>query len=761
MGGPWEKYGAGGASGDGPWAKYDDSASKTPDNYVRSSELRAKNYQTADTSNPDVAILKKHGFRDDEIARLMKDKTYAPGAFQELDDLFGKGSRGGEAQATPIGRVSQGLTNIAMKGAQIGSRLPFSAQGPEMTDAIARIKAQQIEANRNPDDMRVLGMDPLEAAGQMLVPVPGAGLGRSVGMLGKVGGAMVRGAAAGAMQPQSDVQYDTQGNSNFGSGLAKQAAVGAVVGPALEGAVGGASKLVAKLRGAKAGVLPPEMQARVDLANKYGLDLSAGDISQNQAIKGAEDASTYMMGGMSKYRGAENLKAKAAAEKMVAGLKAKMKALGYEDLDAIQAAANAGGTDAPNANRILAEIQKAGDNPYVVAAVSRDSKLFGQQLKARGMESEVLKGAAQTGDVAPTNLLDTMKRMEADPKIPDIVKAEIKKQKGTVESQQIGPEGRLSGASEPSYSGVDHLGGGEPTVSAQETVVGPRMSKEQRSFDSIWGLKRHFDQMAQPTSATGFSDPSAAAASKAFGDLKRAAQADLEAHAAATNPELSTKLGEYNKFYKDTVGPNQTSKLAKKFNGIEQPEGLIDAFVKANEDGSGRWFYDALDEKGRAAVRAHIASEAVGAGVSPPSAITPSIQTGKVASALDKLSPKMEGEPAVIPEFFKGQDRAEIDGFAKLMRLVERNGPKESSTGLINALKLGAAKTVGGAAGIVGMGPLTKWLFTSPAGKKLLLSASKNPESAQTKMLLKVLQNQANRLGAMSSAKTSPMEEEN
>lgn len=269
MGGPWEDFGSKQTpklAESGPWDDFgaggEDTAKKYPDWYVRSSDLRAKGYST-DQGNPDISILKKYGFRDDEIARLTKDPTYSPGAFQLLDDLFGKGTRGGEAQATKVGRLSQGLTNLAMGGAQIGSRLNpgrlfGGGQQPETTDAIARIKAAQIAANRNPDDVKILGADPLEVAGQMLVPVPGGGAAKGATLLKALARGAVTGAVSGAMQPVNDVQYDESGNSDFASQKAKGAALGAAGGAAGVAVARGAGAAANRLLGRKVSVPAPK-----------------------------------------------------------------------------------------------------------------------------------------------------------------------------------------------------------------------------------------------------------------------------------------------------------------------------------------------------------------------------------------------------------------------------------------------------------------------------------------------------------------------
>jgi hypothetical protein len=147
-------------------------------------------------------------------------------------------------------------------------------------------------------------------------------------------------------------------------------------------------------------------------------------------------------------------------------------------------------------------------------------------------------------------------------------------------------------------------------------------------------------------------------------------------------------------------------------------------FIKVSRAGSGedraQKFYDALDDKGRAAVRYGMIANAL-----DDAAIT-----GSERIAPSRFARSLENIAEARGVFFKGQEKAELDGFVNLMRHAERFGQytENPPTGqrLIPWLVGGAAALdpatttmVGGAA------YAARLLMTTQSGRALLLEASR------------------------------------
>lgn len=129
--------------------------------------------------------------------------------------------------------------------------------------------------------------------------------------------------------------------------------------------------------------------------------------------------------------------------------------------------------------------------------------------------------------------------------------------------------------------------------------------------------------------------------------------------------------------------------------------------------------YDALNESGRAAVRAGVIDDAMKNAMGPKDIFSPA-----------RYAKYMEDHATVIDKFFQGVDKEEINGFTNLMRHVDRAGQymENPPTGqrVIGALMLGSTALslkpmLIGATAAGG----TRVLFQTQRGRDLLLAASK------------------------------------
>ena len=158
-----------------------------------------------------------------------------------------------------------------------------------------------------------------------------------------------------------------------------------------------------------------------------------------------------------------------------------------------------------------------------------------------------------------------------------------------------------------------------------------------------------------------------------------------------------------------------------------KPDEIYNEFIKVGKGDRAKNFYGALDQKGQAALRLKMAEEALSKATNES---TDTFSPAKFALEFERLK-----EP--YSQVFKGMDKAEMDGFVKLMRHVERagqymenppNGNRVANmmTNGVGAVAVGLPIYAKGAA----VAGVARMLFTTPAGKRLLLAASELPPGA-------------------------------
>lgn len=215
-----------------------------------------------------------------------------------------------------------------------------------------------------------------------------------------------------------------------------------------------------------------------------------------------------------------------------------------------------------------------------------------------------------------------------------------------------------------------------------------------------------------------------------FEPLRRALEDDLEAGIREIGGETLDKYQRAKKFYQSNVVPY------KKGQGVgistvldtAEPERIISRWVKGGKKDRAAALYDALNDEGREAVRVGILREAYEAATSGPNAQNGVFSPAAFANEIKKYKD-------AIPSFFKGDAKAEIEGFQKLMQHIKRAGQymENPSTGarLLTPLLfagaagygLGADLATTSAAG--GGAFLLTVILSSKAGRTALLSASK------------------------------------
>lgn len=211
--------------------------------------------------------------------------------------------------------------------------------------------------------------------------------------------------------------------------------------------------------------------------------------------------------------------------------------------------------------------------------------------------------------------------------------------------------------------------------------------------------------------------------------IKRALEKDMEVFAKSKSPELEQAWKAADTFYAKNVVPFNERSLAKAAESAT-PDEIYKTFIQRGLGGDrASLFYDALSNKGRQAVRYKMVDDAIQSA------------TSEKGFSPARFAQSLEGIEKSTGVFFKGMDKAEVDGLIKIMRHVERAGQymEKPPTGTrVLPYMVGGAAVYSPAmtAGVIGGGAVLSRAVMNPMGKKLLVEASKaQPGSATMEKL--------------------------
>ena len=484
----------------------------------------------------------------------------------------------------------------------------------------------------------------------------------------------------------------------------------------------GLSRLGTKVSNAWQGRLArPEDQALVDLAKAHNMDnaLTYSDVRGNADPTAGRRGTTLeaMSGsGAGKIRVRGQAQASAAAQTVGDRTRTQMQQLTHDALPEVQAAAQAGDREA---GHILRVVQEAGTDPGGVIKASAGLQMMQSKLTADQLYTEVARLAAPLGTVPPTQTIQMARQA-----LKEIEQATLNVDPtGAVKHQIERVVQRLAPTSTTTPGQAGFLG--SPPVTSTTTPV------------SDYGMMRTLrSELGEIARSPAMRDSRGAAI---LGDLRGAVSEDMRTFALNSGkPDLLAAQQRADAFYPTVV--NQRTL----FRSIEQlqPDQVGNAVVKRGQGDLAQTWFDALDAKGQAAVRANILQTALTDGTAP--AIQPT--TGLFSPA--RLAKNLEDARAATGVFFptSGEGKWELNGFIKLMRHVERVGQyaENPPTGqrTLPMMRLSRAATGAVAGGSVGglpgaavgliaeplteaiLGRATTALFMSPGGRNFLLAAS-------------------------------------
>lgn len=473
---------------------------------------------------------------------------------------------------------------------------------------------------------------------------------------------------------------------------------------ALGGALGGVAvkKIgdgLTRVVNAKKGNYKDGVKEVLDQAEKHGIRTSVGDLGRNPIAKKAEvQLEEIPLIGTSNFRKGQHDEAKAAAEKVVDNLRSKMSDVDYKSLDKIQAAAASGDK---NAMRIMKIVNEAGEDSGKVLQAAAEIKNWRGQRVASQMYDRVQKLAGD-GAIAPNKTVQT---------IDNVIAADSK----------VTPNKALQ----------------KELLDIRKNLVDMNIKKD---FKEMRATQSNLGKIIKKWGIAGED-------TTALTKVKTAIDNDLLDFAQSSgNTKLLGELKRANALYKQ-LQDGKDKAFAKALRSAE-PDQVFDRFMKSGKGDKAANFYKNLDPKGQAALRYQMAQNALDKSLNE--------NTGAFSPA--KFALEFERMSAPYGNVFSGADKAQMDGFIKLMRHIERAGqymenPPTGNRAVPLLLGGGAAVTAMTSMPLaitgVGATALTKTLLTTNAGKRILLAAKDlPPNSPKLANLIKQAQKLATTSGA-------------
>lgn len=521
------------------------------------------------------------------------------------------------------------------------------------------------------------------ASSAPLMAIPGLQelplIGEGAGFVEPVTTGIAQGALTGAGQ------YVNPGESRLAN-----AGIGGLLGGGTAGLLSGAGMLGSKIYNAVKGVFTdPQQQAVYELAKQYNVPISAPDIMKNPVIKKAgEYLDKIPFIGTQEFKQGQMESAKTAAEQVknkYQDIMTGTKFGGKTGLKQIRQIAQGEGKRANQARELLSDIDNAGDDWNKIMQASGNVKLFRNKLIADRKYDKLATVADQFGAVDTSNIQKAIDNM-------------------------IAQENKSVIKNKDSLNLLNEMNQG----------------LQNRSFN--FTDLRQFRSDLSSRISDYFKGNNAAVGEKGVGALqsvKDQIDKTLNNFAQSKTPELKTLWKNADNHYRYRVVPAKDRSLAQALKNADADtiySKFITTGTREGGKGTGRAqrFYNALDDKGRAAIRYGMVSDAFEKALKDDGQFSPA----QFASHLNRYTTAKD----VV---FKPQDKAEIDGFKNLMRHVQRSYQELNlgDTGvktipyIIGGLVTGSAPLT--AAKLAGMTLGLKQLFTTDAGKRFLLASSK------------------------------------
>lgn len=586
-----------------------------------------------------------------------------------------------------------GFSDLGAGLVQGGAKAIDAVAGTDLYDKFTTNRKSIDREHRLRREVNNQGFDGYRLAGNIAGTAPlvvGTG-----GTGATVAGVAARGAATGGVIGATSFANNAgQRGQNAAFGAAG-GAIGGVIGEKV------ITPVVKKGINIAQGRLNPNAQVIDDLGKKYGVRTSVGDAGKNPHIRKSEALLDQIpVIGTSGFRGAQQTEVKAAAEKVADSARRRMELTGYKGIDKIEKAAASGDR---NAARIVGIINNAGNDSSKVLQAGAEVRLWRESNIAKQLYDEAGQFAKHQGGVVnPTNTQNALQT-----KLDEL-------------KSSLAPDEPLMGE----------------LSKISTRLQDPNIVK---NYANMRLLRSQLGEMAD-TLAAGQSPNMAA--SKAIGDLRSAVEKDISDYALNSgNASLKKAYLRADNFFRGAV-KNRDENIAKALKQ-QNPDEIYSQFIKFDKADRAATFYRSLDPKAQAALRYEMTTQAMNKATSGANGTMETFSPAKFAQEFERMR-------APYGSIFKGQDKAEMDGFVKLMRHVERAGQytenQANGSRLFLPTVAGAsgaaawANPTGAALGASSLYAYSK-LLTSAAGKRIILAANDlPPNSPKLDNLLKMAQ---------------------
>ena len=593
------------------------------------------------------------------------------------------------AAVAPGRSVQRGVRDLAEGVQQLGLEAVNPEAAPEFT--------RQAEAGRQAFEEQYGGL-------------PGTGLGRAVGEFGPLIAIPGGGQTAAARIAIGGLTGAAIGGSRFvpeGESRLRNTAFGFGAGVMGAGLAEGISRAAGKIANLRRGIFKdPKAAAALQAGKEAGVPVFYPDVAKGKMTKNIGIGLEELPGrlGMSGARVAQAEAAQKATANLTDDLLHKAVKADYRGLNVIRSKAAQGDR---TAQRLLQEMTEAGDDVGKVVQTSGNVRAF------------------------------LVKRI-ADKKYDKL--ASLANPKGPVPAPQTAKQ--IDDAIAQIQNSLD------PDAGAIKILTNLKEKLKDANFSAVRGFRSDVSKQIDAI-YKGTTQGIGAGRENALGSVKQALEVDMANFARNQGGDIYKAWRGADTYYKSQVIPYTERQLATALKKADADE-IYSMFIKRGLESKPQRFYNALDPKGRAAVRYGMVNQARDAAMKEVD--------GSVVFSPATFSNKLSDVEKAAGVFFKGSDKARIEGYRNLMSTVQRAGQtlERPPTGV----RLTTYAAIGGTGALAAVEPATatalltsavatKYLWTSERGTKFLLAASRyQPGSPEMLRLIEAVSRQVPKAAA-------------
>jgi len=318
--------------------------------------------------------------------------------------------------------------------------------------------------------------------------------------------------------------------------------------------------------------------------------------------------------------------------------------------------------------------------------------------------------------------------------VPELVQQGLKRQLGTFKTQvgalyakaaaQLDPAGDVSRANFTKAIS-EGLANQERLGSVASPEITSLLTKYKDAPQGNFSFMRELRSQLSSEISEYYTGKNATIGEKGVAELqklKNGLDEDMASFAETVGGEAKAAWKQADSFYKTNLVPFKEAGFRDLVKTAEPEKAWKYLLAQDGLKSRAARMYRSLDDEGRASVRYGMVKDALDSATN---------QNGTFGPA--RFAKYMEDHAETVGTFFRGNDKAEIDGFTKLMRAVERSGQVAENPPTGNRLVLPILSAAAGAGAITAPGTTAlalggtlgvKTLFQTTRGRNLLLALS-------------------------------------